>query len=118
MKEYIVFVYGTLKKGFRLHSYLNNAKFLGEGFVKGYDMYLVDWYPAIVKGKGVVYGEIYGVDEETLEILDKVEDEGFLYKRIKEKIYMKNGKTVEGYIYVYLKSVEGLKPIIDGVFSG
>ncbi len=112
----VVFVYGTLKKGFRLPSYLENSKFLGEGYIEGYDMYKIDWYPVIVKGNGNVYGEIYEVDDEILKNLDAVEDEGILYKRIKEKVKIKE-KELEAFVYVYLEDIEGLEKIKTGKFD-
>ncbi len=116
--KYKVFVYGTLKKGFRLHKYLKNAKFLGEGFIQGYDMYLVSWYPAVVKGKGIVYGEIYEVDEETLKILDKVEDEGVLYKRIEETIYLgKRKEKIKAFVYLYVREISNFEKITTGIFK-
>ncbi len=111
-----VFVYGTLKRGFRLHFYLESGKFLGEGFIEGYEMYIVDWYPAVIKGKGKVFGEIYEVDDKTLKLLDEIEDEGLLYKRVKEKVYTGKG-IVEAFIYVYLKDVSDLRKIKTGKFS-
>ncbi len=114
--KFNVFVYGTLKKGYKLHFYLKNAKFIGYGYVNGYDMYIVDWYPAVVKGRGRVYGEVYEVCQETLDILDGVEEEGFLYKRICEKVYMKKG-FIKAYMYVYLKDVSQLKRVPTGIFK-
>ncbi len=112
---YKIFVYGTLKKGFALHRYLENSKFLGEGFIKGYDMYQIDWYPVIVKGNCTVFGEIYEVDESTLKILDEIEEEGVYYKRIKEKVYFK-GKSIEVFVYVFLGEINNLVKIESGVF--
>ncbi len=113
--EELVFVYGTLKKGKDLHHHLKKSRFLGEGFIVGYDIYLVSWYPAVVKGSGKVYGEVYAVDRETLDVLDKVEDEGKLYKRIKENVKM-GGKTVSCWVYLYQGSTENLKKIKSGRF--
>ncbi len=112
----VVFVYGTLKKGFNLHHYLEDAKFLGDGFIEGYEMYKISWYPAVVKGEGKVFGEVYDVDEETLKILDVVEDEGVLYKRIKEKIKTEDG-DLEGFVYIYISDLNGCEKIEEGVFK-
>ncbi|WP_293444782.1 gamma-glutamylcyclotransferase family protein [Persephonella sp.] len=114
MKD-LVFVYGTLKKGKRLHHYLEKSYFFGEGYIEGYEMYMVDWYPAVVKGKGKVYGEVYAVDQKTLNVLDKIEDEGRLYKRIKENVKM-GDKIVNCWVYLYQKSTKNLKKIDTGRF--
>ncbi len=110
-----VFVYGTLKKGKSLHFYLKKSQFVGKGYIKGYDLYLVDWYPAVVKGKGKVFGEVYKVDEETLSILDKVEEEGILYKRVREDVFL-GDKVIQCWIYVYLKDTNNLIKIESGKF--
>ncbi len=111
-----VFVYGTLKKGFKLHHHLENAKFLGEGFIWGYDLYNVGWYPAAIKGTGKIFGELYEMDDETLKLLDQVEDEGFLYKRIEDEVFLKD-KKIKAFVYIYLHDTRNLEKIESGVFE-
>ncbi|WP_457636233.1 gamma-glutamylcyclotransferase family protein [Persephonella sp.] len=113
--EDLVFVYGTLKRGRDLHHYLQKSRFLGEGFIEGYEMYLVSWYPTVVKGSGKVYGEVYSVDLETLKVLDRVEDEGRLYKRVKEKVKIED-RYVNCWVYIYQGSTKNLKKIKSGRF--
>ena len=78
-------------------------------------MYLVSWYPAVVKGDGIVYGEVYKIDERTLKIIDRVEDEGSLYVREIENVETEKG-IIPCYIYIYRGKVEGLKEIKSGRF--
>jgi gamma-glutamylcyclotransferase (GGCT)/AIG2-like uncharacterized protein YtfP len=52
-------VYGTLKRGFYNNLYLQNAKYLGDYVLNGYDLLDLGYYPCIVKGKGKVYGEVF-----------------------------------------------------------
>ncbi|NPA16561.1 MAG: gamma-glutamylcyclotransferase [Aquificae bacterium] len=112
--EYL-FVYGTLKRGGKLHRYMDGARFIGEGRIEGYRMYLVDWYPAVVRGYGNVYGEVYMVDRKLLRLIDGIEEEGVLYRR--EKVDVKMGdKTIKCWVYIYLGSVSGLEPVEDGTF--
>ena len=75
-----VFVYGTLKRGLRLHHYMDDCRFIGEGTLNGYTIHQVKgcWYPGIKKGDGFVKGEVFGLDEQKLKTLDGVEGLGFL----------------------------------------
>lgn len=68
----IIAVYGTLRKGKPLHGYLRDSKFLGEDWIEGYDLY-VDVLPYAVKGKGRLKVEVYEVDEETFERINRME---------------------------------------------
>ncbi|WP_457756118.1 gamma-glutamylcyclotransferase family protein [Thermodesulfatator indicus] len=114
--RYLVFVYGTLKKGFRLHRYLKDAKFLGKACLSGYDMYDLGWYPGIVPGPGTVYGEVYEIDLKTLFILDEVEDEGQEYERKILPVKLEDGKVVHAFVYVYKGPVENKLKVKDGLW--
>jgi gamma-glutamylcyclotransferase (GGCT)/AIG2-like uncharacterized protein YtfP len=69
---YRVFVYGTLKKGEGNHHLLENSECLGEGYVKGM-LCNIHGLPALVEGNNDVPGELYSVDGDTLERLDRLE---------------------------------------------
>ena len=117
-----VFVYGTLKRGFRLHHNMREARFLGTGFVDGFAMYRVEWYPAIIETQdqpGRIFGEVFEVNDDTLAILDEVEDRGILYERFTRQVQMLSGLegTVEALLYVYLDSIEGQERIHTGRFD-
>jgi gamma-glutamylcyclotransferase (GGCT)/AIG2-like uncharacterized protein YtfP len=78
-----VFVYGTLKSGFRNHHLLKGGEFFGgAATVPTYQM-IENGFPVIMQdpeGKPVA-GEIYSVDDETLARLDQLEREGSSYDR-------------------------------------
>ena len=86
-----LFVYGTLKKGFRLHYYLGDAKFIKKTELKGYDMYKVNCmgltFPYIVQGNGTVKGELYEVSEKVFKRIEKMEKQGGLKKQKLNGIY-------------------------------
>ena len=71
-----IFVYGTLKEGFRLHRIIK--PFIvekEEAYIKG-SLYDTSYgYPVVFEGEDKVYGEVYTVKntEELLNILDEVE---------------------------------------------
>ncbi len=76
---------------------------------------MVSWYPAVVKGDGTVYGEVYKVNSRIIQIIDEIEEEGFLYRRVIENVITKKG-IIPCYLYLYNKSVKGCKVIPTGRF--
>jgi len=86
-KPHLVFVYGTLKRTFPNANFLEEAEFVGE--YKTLDQYPLviggEWnspYLLNVQGKGhYVTGEVYYVNDETLDALDRLENVGVNYTR-------------------------------------
>jgi gamma-glutamylcyclotransferase (GGCT)/AIG2-like uncharacterized protein YtfP len=78
-------VYGSLKRGKYNHDfYLKDAKKLGEIDVIG-TMYLVSSYPALVDdGENEYVAEVYEVDDETFESLDRMESGAGYVQKIVE----------------------------------
>lgn len=115
----IVFVYGTLKRGYRLHQYMEGARFLGEARLQGYRMHRVSWYPAIRPDAGyTVYGELFEIDDAILAILDEVEDRGTEYERelcSVEPLFETSAAEIKALVYVYLHHLED-NIIEEGVF--
>ncbi len=113
-----LFVYGTLKKGERAHIFLKNAQFLGRACVSGFELYDLGEYPGAKRGKGVVKGEVYLVEEDLLKLLDEYEEEGIEYKRILVEAEMEDGRKVRAWFYEYLGEVEGKGLIPSGEWKG
>lgn len=67
-----VFVYGTLLRGLSRYPALGKAAFQGHGIVEGILRDLGD-YPILVRGDGIVHGEVFEVDGSTLQSLDAIE---------------------------------------------
>ena len=115
-----VFVYGTLRYGHERHDILENARFVGYGFIKGFKLYNLEFYPAIAKENGIVYGEVYEISPETLKTLDWIEGHPTLYKRITVTAYFDKNqkhKLENVYTYLYNQPIESAKPIPDGEYS-
>lgn len=103
-----VFVYGTLMKGLRNHIYIKNQRLIGKAFLTGYEMYNIRWFPGIVKSESVsqpIIGELYEIDTNCLAVLDRLEGEGHLYKRVEEKVTTEDGQVHTAYVYVWLGGV-------------
>lgn len=60
----LIFVYGTLKKGFSNHRVMGESTLLGEATITGFDMLSLGGFPALVKGKSEIKGEVYEVNQE------------------------------------------------------
>lgn len=105
-----VFVYGLLKPGFSLHH-------VAEPFV-------VSWVPGRTRGRlydadvpaarfdqdGEIAGFLFHLEDERLDealrILDDLEDEGDVYRRVVVDVSTENG-TMRAFAYEYLGSLEG-----------
>ena len=116
MKNNYVFTYGTLLKGERNHHLINDDDFIAEGFIKNFKMFNLGTYPGIESGDGIVLGELYLVDDNTLCMLDELEEEGFLYLRQTTTVYTRDN-TIEAYVYVYNQKVINPLYMGDEVYS-
>ena len=72
----IVFVYGSLKRGYALHHLLRTAQFLGTACTQPlYRLFDLGSYPGLVEWpEGLsIHGELYAVTAENLQRLDQAE---------------------------------------------
>lgn len=113
MDIYPVFVYGTLKRGFRNFSrYLHTEQFVQAAYVLG-DLYTLEDadYPALINtdtSKNLCFGELFACDIKTCNALDELEeyDEqnpyASMYYRIQLPVYtMQNKRYTQAWTYVY-----------------
>ncbi len=103
-----IFVYGTLKKGYGNHGLLKTSKFIGNGYIKGWNIYDLGFFPGIRKSqnkKRIVYGEVYEIDDITRMRVDSLEGEGSLYNRVKT-LAVVNGEEMEVSVYVFARNIE------------
>lgn len=101
-----VFVYGTLKRGGRLHEHLDGT-FLGPAVAPGWVLHKLDWYPCVTRGAGTVHGELYAV--RSLETLDQIEGYPDLFNRTRARVLLGEVEH-EAWIY-YRHSCDA--PIIE-----
>lgn len=117
MKRNYVFTYGTLLKGERNHEYyLKDEDYICDGFITGYKMFNLGRYPGIKIGEGIVLGEIYLVDDETLATLDYLEEEGSLYIRRIVSVNSSND-IYDAFVYIYNQNVDNPMYLGDGIYS-
>jgi len=112
--KHYLFVYGTLKRGGSRHWILDGFPFLGRAKAKGFVLYDLGPYPAMVYGDGVVYGEVYEVSDEAIKALDWVEGVPVLYRRELIEVVLENGLPLKAWAYIYNGNVKGYPRIEDG----
>lgn len=105
--KHLVFVYGTLKTGHYNHRCLTlggtSKRIFDDAFVKGH-MYDLGPYPAVVitpGSQGVVKGEVWEVDDETLDRLDHLEGHPDFYERKEFYLTGEGGETSSWIVWVY-----------------
>jgi len=90
-----VFVYGSLKNGRGNHRLLAQSKFLGRCYIEGkFRLLSLGGYPGLVASSkvsdGRIVGEVYQVNEDTLQTLDWLEGHPRYYERQKVATQFKN----------------------------
>ena len=101
-----VFVYGSLKKGFGNNRILAHSKFLGKGITldDSFSMISLGGFPGVIYGTKRVEGELYQVDNEVFESLDRLEGNGHFYQRELIPIILldnpNGGKNIKAWMYV------------------
>lgn len=118
------FVYGTLKRGFYNHIYLENTYFRCEkGTVEGklYEVY-GGAFPCLLEGKGTVHGELCWVEPDiyfdVMKSLDRLEGEGVMYERKLLTVTIEDGYKTKAWCYVWKMGEYAIgKEIKSGVFT-
>lgn len=99
-----IFVYGTLKRGYHNNDLLGDSQLLGNyETLPRWGLISLGSFPGMLPGNKAVKGEVYVVDDETLERLDLLEGVAHgMYSR--RMIWVVNPVTLvkrEVYAYIY-----------------
>ncbi len=113
-----VFVYGSLKEGHWNHTVLGGAKKLSDA-ISTDEHYRMRYcgYPVLYEdGRNRVKGELYLVDDTTMERLDRLEGHPTFYKREVRGFILPNGDLVSASIYITQRETgdENIEPV-DGL---
>lgn len=114
------FVYGALLKGMALFESLFGAPCLGLAFTQG-ELYELGTFPGMIQADGLVYGEVYEIDDEILSDLDQIEgyfsgheeDSLHLRKEIHATM-MKDGKGLKAWAYFFNQDISKGRQINHG----
>lgn len=110
-----LFCYGTLMSEYHNNIFLLSSKFLGKATTnKNYIMNIYNniAYVSYYKRLYSITGELYDVDEKTLEIIDKHEGAGIVYTRVRINVTTQSPSGPENHLcFIYLK------PETDGMVS-
>lgn len=99
----LVFVYGTLRRGFCNHHLLRRGGFVGTGeTVPHLVMHVAGGVPFASDAEAAypVRGEVYTVDPVTLAELDRLEDHPHWYVRTPIDVRLDDGRFLEAEIYL------------------
>ena len=107
--KHMIFVYGTLKRGFGNNRLLSGSKFVGEARTEGKFALYESGIPFVIEDEQVsqVSGEVYEVDEKTLSRLDRLEGHPNWYCRKMVNISVNNKdpgeleKMIKAWIYFF-----------------
>ena len=95
MSPDLVFVYGSLKRGFRNHRLLAAAEFIGVAQTEPrFRLLDLGPHPAMIEHPAAplaIAGEVYRIDSATSAALDRLEDEGVEYRRVVVPVTMIEG---------------------------
>lgn len=110
----LLFTYGTLMRGFRLHRLLNErAEYVGRGQVKGCIIDLGSYPGALPDAGGALHGELYRVVDPALwPALDSAE--GAQYHRREVTVRSEDGRELAACIYWYIGPLDRGEPIPGG----
>ena len=102
-----VFVYGSLKRGFRNHQYVENARFVGEAYTVTHFRMLDGSFP-VLRDAGAdrmpISGEVFDVDAPTLVKLDELESVASgMYDRVEIDVILigpQNEQPCSAFVYI------------------
>ncbi len=106
----LYFVYGSLLEGMHNHHILGPSEFVGKGELKGFEMYSLGSFPAIIpsNSKITIKGELYNVTSPMIEeMLDKLEgyrknSNSSFYNKSVVDVIKPDGAVVKAYVYHFV----------------
>ena len=122
--KHVIFIYGTLRKGLRLHHHMQGADYLERARLKG-RLYDVGTYPGLVvdPNSDWVWGELFQLSEELIKHLDSIEEYDpnnpsqceYIRKRV--SVLNSHDQMINALTYVYNFEPKGLTLIRSGDYK-
>lgn len=102
ISKHLIFVYGTLKRGWGNNVIIRNQEFIGKATTAdpAYQMYTLGGFPGVVLGDKHITGEVWLVDDEAFQRCDRLEGNPTFYKRERIPVSV-NDKLFQAWIYIY-----------------
>jgi len=98
-----VFVYGSLKNGYGNNRLLQSSEYCGQDITSSADFKMISLcsFPGVIHSENGFHisGELYRVNDKTLQSLDRLEGNGSFYKR--ELVKLK-GFDEDAWMYVLM----------------
>ncbi|MEZ5275923.1 MAG: gamma-glutamylcyclotransferase family protein [Opitutaceae bacterium] len=120
-EDHLVFVYGTLMRGYENHPFIEGQRFLGEARTRpGYRLHQLTGYPGMVVHPGDaigIPGELWAVTEACLRELHRLEGVNvglYAYEPVRLQPPFEHLPT---FTYLYLPGTLG-RPVIEGGWTG
>lgn len=115
----MMFTYGTLLRGFNTHKKelkgKDGVEFVGKANITGKEMYAKTTYPVVVEGDGVIYGEVYKIENENVIARIDALEEGAGYERVRETAtLLDKDKDVDVMFYRFRGCVDRLPKVETG----
>ena len=119
--KHLIFVYGTLKRGWGNNVIIHDQEFLGNAITcdSKFQMYSLGGYPGVVAGEEYIHGEVWSVDDVAFARCDRLEGNPTFYKRKQIKVFIRDSNDVttcrKVWIYIYQGDVSNRQPIKEWV---
>ena len=117
------FIYGTLLRGhsnYKRYQLDKKSRYLGKVKLKGYQIYNLGGYPAIVESQSqndVVFGELMDIEPATASSICNMEIGAGYFKSLVEVTHVKTGRTQWAFVFVQEKVSEYAKRIPSGDYK-
>lgn len=108
----LLFVYGTLMRGFWNNDLIKSSKFIGKAKTNEKGWLYINTIPFLnfMEDGEYISGELYQVDEKTLDMIDDLEGHPVFYKREKTMVTLEyNNMIYEAWIYVWPEEIKDLE---------
>jgi gamma-glutamylcyclotransferase (GGCT)/AIG2-like uncharacterized protein YtfP len=122
-----IFVYGTLKHKESANSLLDDCEYTGPGRADCFVLMDLGGCPGLVPGRmgfgtSTAHGDIYSIPDDELpsllEILDRLENNGRLYIRVKiPVIHIETGTSLECITYLFIPRFSLSQLVTSGNWS-
>jgi gamma-glutamylcyclotransferase (GGCT)/AIG2-like uncharacterized protein YtfP len=115
-----IFVHGRLRRGGLNHSIVSSCAFLGEGrTAQQYALCVMNNKPLVTKRQSsTVKGEVYSVDDPTLQVIDRFEGHPHVNKRELVLVQLEDGQAIEAWIYFHMQPLRDSQLIESGDYAG